>query len=192
IASNKPFVTLVGSTGNAADIVVEFDHASGTPKPGGGTFGTSGSASVTISGHDFIARNLTFANTFNESAHPEITSQQAVAVLTNAARAIFDNGRLLGNQDTLYDNSPNTGTPARSYFRTCYIEGDVDFIFGRGTSVFDRCQIRSLTRGSTSNNGYVTAASTANTFTYGFLFSQCTLTSNAPAQTVFLGRPWHP
>jgi pectin methylesterase-like acyl-CoA thioesterase len=192
IPSNKPFITLVGSTGNAADVVIEFNNASGTPKPGGGTFGTSGSASVTISGHDFNARNLTFANTFNEAGHPEIASQQAVAVLTNADRAIFDNVRFLGNQDTLYDNSPSTSTPARSYFRNCYVEGDVDFIFGRGTSVFDRCTIRSLTRGSTSNNGYVTAASTSNSFQYGFLFSRCTLTSNAPAQTVYLGRPWHP
>ena len=33
-----------------------YDNASGTPKPGGGTYGTAGSASVTISGHDFTAR----------------------------------------------------------------------------------------------------------------------------------------
>jgi pectin methylesterase-like acyl-CoA thioesterase len=42
-----------------------------------------------------------------------------------------------------------------------YIEGDVDFIFGRGTAVFDGCAIKALSRGSSSNNGYLTAASTA-------------------------------
>lgn len=81
---------------------------------------------------------------------------------------------------------------AHRYFRNCYIEGDVDFIFGRGQAVFDRCEIKSLTRGSSSNNGYVTAASTDISQTYGFLFYKCNLTSNAPAKSVYLGRPWHP
>ena len=49
----------------------------------------------------------------------------------------------------------------------------MDFIFGRATAVFDRCEIRSLDRGSTSNNGYVTAASTSTSNDFGFLFSQC-------------------
>src|SRR5438874_1678196 len=41
VPSNKPFITLVGSTGRAADVVIEFNNASGTSKPGGGTYGTS-------------------------------------------------------------------------------------------------------------------------------------------------------
>jgi pectin methylesterase-like acyl-CoA thioesterase len=192
VPSNKPYVTLVGSTGNAADVVIEYNNASGTPKPGGGTYGTSGSASATLSGHDFVAQNLTFANTFNEAGHPEIANQQAVAVNTQADREVFGNVRFLGNQDTLLAWSASTSTRTRAYFRGCYVEGDVDFIFGRGTAVFDRCEIHSLSRGSSSNNGYVTAAATTNTNPYGFLFSQCNLTSNAPAQTVYLGRPWHP
>ncbi len=192
IPSSKPYITLVGSTGNPRDVVIEYDNASGTPRSNGGTYGTSGSASVTISGHDFIARDLTFANTFDEAAHPEIASRQAVAVNTQADRVIFDNVRFLGNQDTLLLWSSSTKTVTRAYFRACYVEGDVDFIFGRGTGVFDRCEIHSLSRGSSSNNGYVTAAATTNTNTYGFLFNACTLTSNAPAVTVCLGRPWHP
>jgi pectin methylesterase-like acyl-CoA thioesterase len=191
VPSNKPFITLVGSTGRAADVVIEFNNASGTAKPGGGTYGTSGSASVTISAHDFTARNLTFANTFNEAAS-SLANKQAVAVNTQADRAVFDNVRFLGNQDTLLLWSASTSTRTRAYFRSCYVEGDVDFIFGRGTGVFDRCEIRALTRGSSSNNGYVTAASTDRSNPYGLLFSQCNLTSNAPAGTVYLGRPWHP
>src|SRR5262245_45687267 len=63
IPSNKPYITLVGSTGRASDVVIEYNNASGTAKPGGGTYGTAGSASVTVSAHDFTARNLTLANT---------------------------------------------------------------------------------------------------------------------------------
>ncbi|GFJ96096.1 hypothetical protein Prum_097380 [Phytohabitans rumicis] len=194
IPSNKPFVSIVGSTGNAADVVITYDNASGTPKPdGSGTYGTTGSSSVFVDGNDFIARNLTFANSFDEAAH-DYSAEQAVAVTTRGDRLVFDNVRILGNQDTLQPSSPGTATVSRAYYRNCYIEGDVDFIFGRGTAVFDRCEIRSLNRGSTSNNGYVTAASTTNTNPYGYLFTQCSLTaaSGVAAKSVHLGRPWHP
>lgn len=192
VPADKPYVVFRGQGDDPTEVVISDDRANGTPKPGGGTWGTTGSASVTIDGHDFYARNLTFANTFDEAAHPEITSRQAVAVLTRADRLIFDNVRFLGNQDTLYHNSASTSVVGRAYFRSCYVEGDVDFIFGRGTGVFDRCEIRSLNRGSSSNNGYVTAASTSISNPYGFLFYRCNLTSPAAAQSVYLGRPWHP
>lgn len=192
IPSTKPYVVLRGQGGDPTEVVITDDRANGTLKPDGTPWGTSGSASVTIDGHDFYARNLTFANSFDEAAHPEITNRQAVAVLTRADRLFFDNVRFLGNQDTLYVNSPNADTVARVYLRTCYVEGDVDFIFGRATAVFDRCQIHSLDRGSTTNNGYVTAASTSIANPYGLLFTQCAFTGTAPAGTVYLGRPWHP
>ncbi|MFC8848252.1 MULTISPECIES: pectinesterase family protein [unclassified Micromonospora] len=192
IPADKPHLTFVGSTGDARDVVITYDNASGTPKPDGGTYGTSGSASVTIDGSDFTARHLTFANSFDEAAH-DYSAEQAVAVLTRADRLVFDNVRFLGNQDTLYHNSANSSTVGRAYFRNCYVEGDVDFIFGRGTGVFDRCEIKSLSRGSSSNNGYVTAPSTMISNPYGFLFTGCTLTTDsAAAQSVHLGRPWHP
>lgn len=193
IPSNKPYLSFVGLGRKPSDVVITYDNANGTPKPDGtGTYGTSGSASVTIDGHDFTARNLTFANSFDEAAHPEITSKQAVAVLTRADRLLFDNVRFLGNQDTLYLNSTAVTVIARVALHNCYVEGDVDFIFGRATAVFDGCQIHSLTRGSTTNNGYVTAPSTDIANPYGFLFDRARLTSDAPDGTVYLGRPWHP
>jgi pectinesterase len=191
VPADKPSITLRGLGRGPADTVIADDRANGTRKPDGTPWGTSGSASVTLSGAGFRAVNLTFANLFDEAAHPEITSKQAVAVLTRADRLVFDRVRFVANQDTLYVNSVDAATVARSYFRGCYVEGDVDFIFGRGTAVFDRCRIRSLNRGSTPN-GYVTAPSTSITNPHGLLFDRCELTSDAPAGTVFLGRPWHP
>ncbi|MEJ3745998.1 pectinesterase family protein [Actinomycetes bacterium KLBMP 9797] len=194
VPASKPFVSFVGTTGDAADVVITYDNASGTPKPdGSGTYGTTGSSSVFIDGNDFVAKDLTFSNSFDEAAH-EYSAEQAVAVTTRGDRLVFDNVRILGNQDTLQPSSPNAATVSRAYYKNCYIEGDVDFIFGRGTAVFDRCEIRSLNRGSTSNNGYVTAASTTNTNPYGYLFTHCRLTaaSGVAPQSVHLGRPWHP
>lgn len=192
IPATKPYIVFRGQGDNPTEVVITDDRANGTLKPDGTPWGTSGSASVTIDGHDFYARNLTFENSFDEAAHPEITNRQAVAVLTRADRIFFDNVRFLGNQDTLYVNSLSADAVARVYLRKCYVEGDVDFIFGRATAVFDRCQIHSLNRGSTTNNGYVTAASTSIANPYGLLFTHCSFTGTAPAGTVFLGRPWHP
>ena len=193
VPATKPFLSLVGTGRRAQDVVISYDNANGTAKPdGSGTYGTSGSASVTLDGADFTARNLAFANTFDEAAHPEITNRQAVAVLTRADRLVFDDVRFLGNQDTLYVNSTAADVVARAYFRDCYVEGDVDFVFGRATAVFDDCEIHSLDRGSATNNGYVTAPSTSIANPYGFLFTHSRFTTDAPAGTVSLGRPWHP
>ncbi|MCZ8519799.1 MULTISPECIES: pectinesterase family protein [Paenibacillus] len=185
ITVDKPFVTLVGE--NAKRTIVTYDNASGTPKPdGSGTLGTTGSATVTVKGEDFTAVNVTFENSFDE-ANSAFENKQAVAIKTQADRAIFKDCRFIGNQDTLY---PNLG---RQYFADSYIEGDVDFIFGAATAVFENSRIHSLDRGSDSNNGYVTAASTLNTNPYGYLFINCRLTSDPGMKgTVSLGRPWQP
>lgn len=192
VPADKPYVVFRGQGPDPSAVVIADDRANGTPRPDGGTWGTSGSASVTISGHDFSARNLTFANTFDEAAHPEFPGHQAVAVLTRADRIVFDNVRFLGNQDTLYLNSADAAAVHRVYLRKCYVEGDVDFVFGRATAVLDRCVVHSLDRGSATNNGYVTAASTALANPHGFLLTRCRLTGDAPPGTVYLGRPWHP
>ncbi|GAA4047152.1 pectinesterase family protein [Nonomuraea soli] len=189
IPADKPYISLVGATRDPSRVVLTFDAAASQQKPdGSGTYGTSGSASYVISADDFTARNLTFENAYDEAA---AGSSQAVAVRTVGDRQVYDNVRFIGNQDTLYANSPSTTSFSRQYFRNCYVEGDVDFIFGRATAVFDRCRIKSLTRGSTTNNGYVAAPSTEITNPYGFLIYRSQLVSTAPAQTVFLARPWH-
>jgi len=187
VPSSKTGITLVGETGNAADVVIHDNRCASCSNGNGGTWGTSGSASVLLQGANFTAEDLTFANTYDEAANG---NSQAVAVKVQGDRMVFDNVRFLGNQDTLLTDSPSATTVSRQYFHDCYVEGDVDFIFGRGTAVFDGCRIHSLNRGSTTNNGYIVAPSTEITNPYGMLFYQCELTSNAPSNSVYLGRPW--
>lgn len=190
IRITKPYVTLVGSTGQAADVVLTYDNAAGTTNPATGQpYGTGNSQSVLIAAANVSVSDLTIENAFDEAAST-LTSKQAVALKTTGDRLVFSNVRLLGNQDTLLVDSPDPSVVSRSYFYNSYIEGDVDFIFGRGTSVFDRSTIHALSRGSSSNNGYVTAASTSDQNPFGFLIVDSTITSNAPAQTFSLGRPW--
>lgn len=191
VPAAKTGITLRGTTGRAADVVVDYDNASGTKKPDGSTYGTTGSATATIAANGFTATALTFRNSFDRKAHPEITATQAVAVKTTGDRMVFDNVTFLGHQDTLYADTAATTTVGRQYYRNCAISGDVDFLFGRATAVFDRATITALDRGS-DPNGYLTAASTRRTNPYGFLIVGSKVLSSAAGASFYLGRPWHP
>ncbi|SER12753.1 pectate lyase [Lentzea xinjiangensis] len=191
IPATKRGLTLRGATGRAEDVVVDHDNASGTKKPDGTTHGTTGSATATIAADGFTARDLTFRNSFDRAAHPEITATQAVAVKATGDRVLFDRVRFESHQDTLYADTPDVTTRSRQYYRDCAITGDVDFLFGRATAVFERATITALDRGR-DPNGYVTAASTREDNPHGFLIVNSKIRSDAPAGTYFLGRPWHP
>ncbi|MBV7695129.1 pectinesterase family protein [Streptomyces sp. TRM70350] len=184
IPASKPNIVLEGTGRKRSDTVIVHD----TPAAYGGS---TGSATVRIAAHDVTARNLTFSNDFDEAAH-ELNGEQALAMKTTGDRIVFENTAFLGNQDTLMTDSPNLTTVSRVYLRDSYIEGDVDFVYGRATTVIERSVIRALSRGSLTNNGYVTAASTWKGNPYGFLITRSRIVSDAPAGTFHLGRPWHP
>ncbi len=173
----KPNVHLRGAGSDPAQTVIVFD------KSAGANGGTLHSATVEVRGDNFLAENLTMANDFN-ATHPQLPQgSQALALLVAGDRAVFRHVRLLGNQDTLY-----SGT-ARQYFADCYIEGNVDFIFGDGKAVFDRCEIHNTKH----NGGFVTAqGKRAADQDSIFVFNHCKLTAEPGVTHVWLGRPWRP
>ncbi|MFJ8539915.1 pectinesterase family protein [Streptomyces sp. NPDC093591] len=184
IPASKPNILLQGTGRDRSDTVIVFD----TPAEYGGS---TGSATVRIAANDVTARNLTFSNDFDEAA-VELKGEQALAMKTTGDRIVFENTAFLGNQDTLMTESPKLTTVSRVYIRDSYIEGDVDFIYGRATTVIEKSVIRALNRGSTTNNGWITAASTWKDNPYGFLITDSEIVSDAPAGSFHLGRPWHP
>jgi PelA/Pel-15E family pectate lyase len=164
VPANKPYVSFVGT--DAKTTVLTFALSN---KDAGST---SASYSAYITGHDFHAKNITFENSFG-------VGSQAVAALVEADRAVFKNCRFLGWQDTLYAKN------GRQYYKDCYIEGSVDFIFGQAAAFFENCQIHS------KGDGYIAAPMRfAATEPSGFVFSRCTLTSDNTKAGVYLGRPW--
>ncbi len=189
----RPGLTLLGATGRPADTVIVLATAAGTPRPGGGTYGTTGSATVTLQADGLTARDLTFANDWLRAANPTVTGTQAVAVKVTGDRCAFHNCRFLGHQDTLYADSAALSAFARQYFDHCYVEGDVDFVFGRATAVLDHCELRTLKRDVTfTPQGFVFAPSTAQANPHGFLAQHCTFTSTAATGAFRLARPWVP
>ena len=165
VPRGKPPIRLIGATGDARDVVITFDNASRTMCPDGTPYDTSGSATLTADADDLVVRDLTIENAYVRDPDPGVRDQQAVALKTEADRIELRNVRLLGHQDTVYANAPR-GRIGRQYFRDCFIAGDVDFIFGSATAVFERCAIRALDRGG---HACVTAASTADVVRFGFL-----------------------
>lgn len=185
----KPNMRLIGSGRDPSQTVIVFDKSAGT------SGGTLHSATMNVTGDNFLAESLTIQNNWN-ATHPQLSAgSQALALLVTGDKAVFRNVRLLGNQDTLYAGSRNCSpdgepcTPARQYFEHCYIAGNVDFIFGDGKAVFDDCEIHSTAH----NGGFITAqAKHYPGEDSGFVFRDCRLTAESGVSGVYLGRPWRP
>lgn len=185
---DKPRIEFRGEGKDPKDVVLVYGNSAAS------TCGTGCSATLFVTGEDFFAGNMTIANDYSKTT--EVPSQ-AVAALVRADRAVFRKVRLLGAQDTLYASSmgcmkgaeagPNCVT-GRQYYRDCYIEGHVDFIFGDAKAVFENCEIRSVAHKA---GGYVTAESnTRPGQDAGYVFDHCRLTADPGAGDVYLGRPW--
>jgi polygalacturonase len=188
---NKPNITLRSANPDASKTVVVMDKSAGTAG------GTLHSATVNITADNFDAENISFQNDYN-ATHPQLFSgSQALALLVTGDRAVFHNIRMLGNQDTLFTGSKHcegegvnrSCVPARQYFSDCYIEGNVDFIFGDGKTVFDHCEIKSTPH----SEGFITAQGKSYPAEdSGYIFHACRLTAYPGVENVYLGRPWRP
>ncbi|MGW4732860.1 pectinesterase family protein [Streptomyces shenzhenensis] len=192
--ASRTGATWIGASEDPRDVVIVHATAAGTPKPGGGTHGTTGSATTTLQADGFTARWITFANDWLRADHPDITGTQAVAVKVQGDRSAFLHCRFLGHQDTLYADSTELGAFARQYYSHCYVEGDVDFVFGRATAVHEDCHFRTLNRTDLASApyGFVFAPSTAGANPRGFLVTRSRISSAAPDGAYKLARPWVP
>lgn len=187
-------VELHGLGAQPSDVVLTFGNSHA--KAGG----TAKSASTTVSGDRFVAENVTFENSFSHDRPDLRTDAQAVALLVQGDRAVFRHVRLLGGQDTLYANSKSCHSAeeiaaakpcraSRMLFADSYIEGHVDFIFGDAKAVFLRDEIHAVAHGEVT----VTAQSRVYPAEdSGYLFVDCTVTGDAGANNILLGRPWRP
>lgn len=169
LASDRKNVTIIGQ--NRDNVKLTYDNYYGKIV-NGVTISTSTSSSTYINSSGFCAINVSFENSSGPVG-------QAVAIYIKGDNSIFYNCRFLGRQDTWY------GDRCRQFIRKCYIEGSTDFLFGPSTAWIDSCQIYSY--GGTA----LTAASTEQYVTYGYVFRYCTI-SGASGVSTTLGRPWRP
>jgi pectinesterase len=178
----KPNVRLVGLGRKASDVVIAWSDGAAQV---GGTFKT---ATLEVRGDDFSAENLTVANDYwlrNEQP------SQAVALYVTGDRAVIDRVRMLGHQDTLYAASRKCeGTDcrvSRQYFRDCYVEGHVDFIFGNSKAFFENCEVHAIPHEEVMLTAHMRTGPDEDR---AYVFDRCRITSEPGVGKLWFGRPW--
>ncbi len=171
--------------------------------PDGKEKGTFLSYTFLVTGKNVEVENITIRNDAGDGREVG----QAVAVYAAGDRGTWRNVRMIASQDTLFcgPTMPKVAKDAlpriipegvesvgdcplvlgRQYFEDCYIQGDVDFIFGPYRCWFERCTLFMNERG-----GLYTAANTPADSPYGLVFHKCRLTGSCPPGEAYLGRPW--
>ncbi|RZC85061.1 hypothetical protein C5167_047851 [Papaver somniferum] len=124
ITSDKPCIVLQGY--DRYNTSIEWNQGT-TENP----FDTAG---FTSNAENFVAKNITFKNTYNLGVQ-ELPIAKAVAAAIIGDKSSFYDCSFISVQDTLADQS------GRHYFRNCHIEGAMDFIFGNGRSIYEDCEI---------------------------------------------------
>ena len=181
-ATSAKIISLIGESAEG----VVITHSQSRASSGSPTF--EDVCTVKLYANDFYAENLTISNTAGNTGMAE-------ALYTAGDRQTFKNCRILGYQDT-YRSKKGT----RGYFKNCWIEGAVDFIYAGGVLFFDDCTINCIKGG-----GYITAPEDAISsipksltecqkfLRIGFFFRNCNITANSdvPDNSFYLGRPWN-
>lgn len=194
-----PCITFMGES--AEDTILSYSLYARMVMEDGGSRGTFRTYSCLVDTHDFTAKNITFQN----SAGKGTDVGQALALYADGDRLLFENCRFLGGQDTLFTGplppkeiekngflGPKQFAPrinGRQLYKNCYLEGDIDFIFGGATAYFENCTFFSKYTGKEISS-YVTAASTPEGQEYGYIMENCRFESNCPPDSAYLGRPW--
>ncbi|XP_057772208.1 pectinesterase-like [Salvia miltiorrhiza] len=143
-------------------------------------------ATLSVDGDDFMAKDIGIENTAGASG------RQAIAVRVSGDKAVFYNVHMSSYQSTLYAHI------YRQFYRDCRISGTMDIIWGDAAAVFQNCviavrqplpnQICSLTSQARNDSRGVGVTVVQN----------CTITAEKeffaakPPAKAYLGRPMKP
>jgi pectinesterase len=202
VLATRPPITLYSTSADATQTVIVFNNYAGLAKAaatpantcvgnvGATTFGTSGSSTFTSLENGIEAKNITFSNDVSLATLAATTGSQAVALYVRGDKLILDNVRAVGHQDTLLIDSPSADTVVRAYMTGSFVSGDVDYVFGAATSVFNATNFQFVSDRRTT--GTVFAPDTNDRNPYGMLAINSQFTSDSAAlnRTVGLGRAW--
>jgi pectin methylesterase-like acyl-CoA thioesterase len=121
-----------------------------------------------------------------------------VAFRSDSDLFVIEKCEFLGNQDTLYPHS------LCQFYKSCSIQGNVDFIFGNSATVFQDSQIlvcpRQVYPKKGENNAITAHGRNDPAQTTGFVFQNCVINGNNEYMALYyknpqvhksyLGRPW--
>ncbi len=195
-----PGLTLIGA-GQEKTVIVFDDYALKKDEQGR-DYVTFRTYTMAVCADHVTMKDLAIVN---DALYPERKGQE-VALTVYASGFQMTGCTLTSTQDTLfvgplppdlqerYDGflpeELRLGEEMTQTFTQCRIEGTVDFIFGCGNALFDRCEIRSLK--DARNIGYVAAPAHSLSQTQGLTFRDCRFTCEAGVTpgSIYLARPW--
>ena len=146
---------------------------------------TNNGTGSSYSGHTGSDENPAWIRTSGTNVKAKDYRERANALAVFGDKAEFYNCSILSSQDTLGTNSSEASS--HSYFKNCTIGGNVDYICGGGTMVFENCTLQWFNDGNTS--GYIAAPRKA-TAPYYFFNCKVTAESTISSFTGYFGRPW--
>ncbi|TKY72488.1 pectinesterase 67 [Spatholobus suberectus] len=139
IPENKPYIFMRGNGRGKTAIVWSQSSEDNVA-----------SATFKAEAHDFIAFGISFKN--EAPTGVAYTSQnQSVAAFVAADKVAFYHCAFYSTHNTLFDHK------GRHYYDGCYIQGSIDFIFGRGRSIFHNCEMFVIDDKRLKIHGSVTA-----------------------------------
>jgi pectin methylesterase-like acyl-CoA thioesterase len=157
--NGKNQITLHGQERKSTIIAYANNNTLQSQAPAVG--GTANRAMVEVEkSNDLTIENLTLHN-----LTPQGGSQAEAIRIEPGDRAILRDADVLSLQDTILISG-------RAYVTNCYVEGNTDFIWGKGTVYFDKCEIKAV-----GKKGYNVQARNA-TNAYGYVFVDSKLTSS--------------
>ncbi len=201
-------VSLVGTGKSPGDTVIAASYGAFDLLESGEKRGTFRSYTMLLLGDRLCLKNLSVTN---EAGDP-VEHGQAVALYAEGDDILVENCRLTGRQDTLFTGplppkeiqpggfvGPTQDAPRKHghhLYKSCYICGDVDFIFGSAEADFLCCTLESVPHRPAKADtdmiqGYVTAPSTPEGQARGYSFVDCDFIGPSLKNgTVYLSRPW--
>ncbi|XP_076888589.1 pectinesterase-like [Bidens hawaiensis] len=142
------------------------------------------SATVIVSGPNFIMKGITIENYAGPSKH------QAVALRSSSDFSVFYQCSFIGYQDTLYVHT------LRQFYRECDIYGTVDFVFGNAAVVFQKSNFYARQPDANQKNMFTAQGRDDPNQNTGISILECKIAAGSeliPNQSMFksyLGRPW--
>src|SRR5215813_4220625 len=155
----KPLITLRGEDRKKTEIAYANNA----------NFNPNSRSVVWVDAGDWTVENLTVRNLTPQGG------SQAETIRTSAVRSQIRNCDLYSFQDTLQLNGS-------AYVENCYIEGDVDFMWGNAAAYFLNCELKNVRTGGF----YVQARTPQNQ--PGFIYVNCRLSGAAGVTGDFLAR----
>ncbi|OAY30576.1 pectinesterase PPME1 [Manihot esculenta] len=130
IEEDKPFITFLGPESGERPTLAFGSTAA--------EFVTAYTATLQVLSNFFVGANLIIQNTAPRPKGAKTNTQAAVACMIRGTMGAFYNVKMIGFRNTLCDYK------GVHFFKDCFIEGTLEFIFGIGKSIYLQTEINVL------------------------------------------------